>query len=163
MSWAACRRPTRREVLAGTVLMALAGCLPGLDDAARPKVDPELGTRARIAGEVRGLAGHYEAVMDRFPATRARLATLAAEHEAHARALLGPAPSPATPSAPAPQVVPATEAAAVASLADAERAGSRRRSRQARRASPVLARLLASVAACEAAHAALLSSPAAPS
>lgn len=150
-------------MLAGGGLLALAGCLPGTDQAP-PPVDPERRTRARIAEEVRALARHYAAVMDRFPSARADLATLAAEHEAHAGALLGPAPtgpspSPAaTPSTPVPDV-PERLDAALGSLVAAERAASRRRSRQAGRASPALARLLASVAGSEAAHAALLASP----
>lgn len=166
-------------MLAGGCLLALAGCLPWSDQPPRLPVDPELATRSRIAEEVRALARYYGAVMERFPAVRPELATLAAEHEEHSRALLGPtpttpsrspspsgtpsrspSPSPSgTPSTPVP-AVPESLAAALGSLVDAELAAARRRSRQAGRASPALARLLASVAGCEAAHAALLSSPA---
>jgi hypothetical protein len=56
--------------------------------------------------------------------------------------------------------VPETLAEARASLAVVERAASRRRGRQARGTGPELARLLASIAACEATHAALLERPA---
>jgi hypothetical protein len=52
--------------------------------------------------------------------------------------------------------VPGTVDRAIAELAAAEHAASHRRGRQARDASPDLARLLASIAACEAAHASLL-------
>lgn len=173
MSGAASRRPSRREVLVGGGLiggglLALAGCLPGVDDASPPPVDPELRVRARIAEEVRALARHYEAVSDRFPAARpdGLLAAFAAEHTEHARALLGPGArsrsrttsatsSPSAGATVAPPV-PTDEGEALRSLVVAERAASRRRARQAGRASPALARLLASIAACEAAHAALL-------
>jgi len=179
--------PGRRQVLrtvavaaaAAATTTVLAGCLPGDDEPEPP--DPELLLRARVADEVRALAGRYAATVERFPGARAELATLGAEHEEHARALLprhaaralasatagatatesrstspGPAPSP-TPA------VPSTLPAARAELAEAEGAASRRRLGQLRRmpgGSPELARLLASVAACEAAHAALLSADA---
>jgi hypothetical protein len=164
MSRAASGLPSRREVLVGGSLLALAGCLPGGDDEDGPPVDPEARVRARIAAEVRALGSHYDGVIARFPEAEPRLAPLAAEHEAHARALLGPprarpsasgSPS-ATPSA-SPPVVPETLVEALAGLVSAERAASRRRAGQAGRASPGLARLLASVGGCEAAHAALLS------
>jgi hypothetical protein len=165
MTWAAPRLPSRREVLAGGAALALGGCLPVEGSSPGPTVAPERRRRARIAGEVRALTARYDAVIARHPETRAGLSTLAAEHEAHAAALLGPAgtssptasPSPSgtsTTTTPAP--VPDSVEDALAGLAAAELAASRRRGRQARRASPGLARLLASIAACEAAHAALL-------
>jgi hypothetical protein len=159
------RLPSRREVLAGGALLAIGGCLPTDGTSGAPAVSPEQRFRARVAGEVRDLASRYDAVIARFPGTRAELSTLAAEHEAHAAALLGPAPAgtastsasasaSATPS-PSPTVA-ATVEEARAALAAAERAASRRRARQARRAAPELARLLASIAACEAVHVSLL-------
>ena len=176
--------PGRREVLGTAVVVAagatastlLAGCLPGDDEPEPP--DPELLLRARVADEVRALAARYAATADRFPRARAELAMLGAEHEEHARALLprraaralasatasASASATATGSAspePSPSpTVPPTLPAARAELAVAERAASRRRLRQLRGRSPELARLLASVAACEAAHAALLSADA---
>jgi hypothetical protein len=151
--------------------MPLAGCLPDEDEPDRP--DPDLLLRARVAEEVRGLAAQYAAVIARFPAAADELATLAAEHEEHARALLPrrvartltPTASPtasatgsgsASPSStPVPAVAP-TLRRARADLADAETAAARRRTRQTLRAKPGTARLLASIAGCEAAHAALL-------
>ena len=163
MSRAASGLPGRREVLVGASLLVLAGCLPGGDDEAEHEVDPELLERARIAAEVRALGRHYAAVIERFPAAGPRLTPLAAEHEAHAKALLGPVPKPSASGSPSaspsasPPVVPETVEEAVAGLVRAERAASRRRAIQAGQASPELARLLASVAGSEAAHAALLS------
>ena len=178
--------PGRRQVVrtavvaaaAATTSTVLAGCLPGDDDPEPP--DPELLLRARVAGEARALAARYAATVERFPAARTELATLGAEHEEHARALLprraaralASATSTATAtatgtasSAPSPSptsTVPSTLRAARAELAEAERVASRRRLRELRGTgrSPELARLLASVGACEAAHAALLSADA---
>lgn len=182
--------PGRRQVVrtavvaaaAATTSTVLAGCLSGDDDPEPP--DPELLLRARVADEARALAAQYAATVERFPAARTELATLGAEHEEHARALLprraarALASSTATvtatsttdatgtassaPSSSPPPTVPSTLPAARAELAEAERVASRRRLRQLRatRRSPELARLLASVAACEAAHAALLSADA---
>ena len=164
--------PGRRQVLAGAaaalLAVPLAGCLPGDDEDEPDRPDPDLLLRARVAEEVRGLAAQYAAVIARFPAAADELATLAAEHEAHARALLprrvartltptaSPTGSPpsATPS-PTPAVA-ATLRRARADLADAETVAARRRTRQTLRARPATARLLASIAGCEAAHAALL-------
>ena len=170
--------PGRRQVILGAAAAAatttvLAGCLPGDDEPEPP--DPELLLRARVADEVRSLAAQYAATVDRFPAARSELATLGAEHEEHARALLprraaralasatataGPSRSASATASPSAPPVAATLGAARAQLAEAERAASRRRMRQLRGRSPELARLLASVAACEAAHAALLSAAA---
>lgn len=165
--------PGRRRVLSAAAALAVAGavggCLPGEDDEPdRP--DPDLLLRARVADEVRALAVQYAAVIDRFPDAAGELSTLAAEHEEHARALLPrrvartltSTVSPTSSRRPDPTHTPtptvaASLPAARADLASAERAASRRRIGQTRRAKPQTARLLASVAACEAAHAALLS------
>jgi len=179
-------QPGRREVLtraAGIVLavplgLPLAGCLPDAADDEPDRPDPDLLLRARVADEVRALAAQYAAVIARFPAAADELATLAAEHEEHARALLprrvahplaptssspvrSPSSAPAGSSsssatATATPPVAATLRTARADLASAEAAAARRRTRQTLRAEPVTARLLASIAGCEAAHAALL-------
>ena len=151
--------PSRRAVLAATGALALAACLPE-ENAEPARPDPDLRLRRRAAREVRRLAAAYAAVTAAFPATSAQLGPLAAEHEAHVTALEGPTPVPsisrspsASPSAPR---VPPTREQAVAWLAGSERAAARRRAAECLEAGPDLARLLASVGACEAAHAALL-------
>ncbi len=160
----AAQRPSRRSVLtaAGVGLLALTGCVAG-DESTLPPVDPEVRTRARIADEVRALSRRYKAVVAAFPDADAQLLTYAAEHDAHARALSGTpvaasrgTSSTASPSPSAEPTVPPALPAAIRSLVSAEQAAVRRRSRQAGRASPALARLLASIAGCEAAHALLL-------
>jgi len=167
-------RVRRRQVLAGAAALVLTvplgpltGCLPGAGDDEPEKPDPDLLLRARVAAEVRALAAQYAAVIARYPAAAEELATLAAEHEEHARALLPrrvartltPTASPTGARSPSPTPTPTvapTLRAARADLAAAETTAARRRTRQARRAGPETARLLASVAGCEAAHAALL-------
>jgi len=158
------RPPSRRDVLVGGGLLALAGCLPG-DEAAPPAVPAEVRLRTRVATEVEALEALYAAVLARFPAARDELSPLAAEHTAHVAALRGPAPSrPTTSPSPTgspspsatPPAVPGTLPAARRALAAAERSASDRRARQAVGTVPGTARLLASIAACEDAHAALL-------
>lgn len=168
----AAQRPSRRSVLAGAGagLLALAGCVPAKEPVG-PVVDPEVRIRARIAEEVRSLSDRYTAVVAAFPDADAQLVSFAAEHDAHIRALTSlqreaapgtsssaPAPPGATAPSPAP-AVPTELRAAIQALVVAEQSAARRRSRQARRASPSLARLLASIAACDAAHAVLLTGP----
>lgn len=147
----------------GGGLLAVTGCLGPPDS---PPVDPfaaERRLRERVAREVSELSSAYDAVLARFPEAADELATLAAEHAAHVAALRGPQPSvsPApstasTPPSPPPASVPSTVAEARVALAAAERAASERRTRQAVTAPARTARLLASIAACEATHAALL-------
>lgn len=160
------RPPSRREVLAGAGLLALAGCLHDEEPTKAAPEPPEVRLRARVADEVAELGSLYAAVLARFPAAGRDLATLAAEHTAHVEALRGPTegpsasptarPSPSTaPTTPAPEV-PATLPEAFRALAGAERTASGRRARQAVRTTPGTARLLASIAASEAAHAELL-------
>jgi hypothetical protein len=163
--------PGRRQVIAGAaavvLALPLAGCLPGTDEDAPDRPDPDLLLRARVADEVRALAAQYAAVIARFPATADELSTLAAEHEEHARALLPrrvartltTAASPSGRSSPSSTPTPTVGTslgAARSDLAVAETAAARRRSHQALHATPATGRLLASIAGCEAAHAALL-------
>jgi hypothetical protein len=166
----------RRAVLVGaaalgvTALAAgLAGCSPDRATSPPPP-DPDVELRLRVAGEVRSLLAAYAAVIATHPATGAKLRPLAAETRAHDRALSGPpgalatpttrTASTATPASSSPSPVPTTSSGALAWLAGLERAASVRRRRQLLRAGPDLARLLASVGASEATHAALIVHPA---
>ena len=176
----AAQRPSRRRVISGVIagviagggagLLALAGCVPGTEPD-RPELDPEVSIRARIAEEVRSLSRRYAAVVAAFPEADEQLVSFAAEHDAHARALTGPSqgatPSTSSSAAPSPgpaePAVPTELRAAIQTLVLAEHAAAARRSLQARRASPSLARLLASIAGCDAAHATLLPGPVGPS
>ncbi len=154
--------PSRRAVLASAGALALSGCL-GAPVQPEPQPDPDLRLRRRVAAEVDELVRAYAAATEAFPALTGRLEPLAAEHQAHAAALRGPrtggsatsgAEGSATP--PTGPAVPASRAATVTWLAGLERRAAGRRTRQAAAAGPDLARLLASVGACESVHAVLL-------
>jgi hypothetical protein len=143
---------SRRAVLAGGLALGLGACTT---EAAPPAPDPDVAIRRAVAAGVRELLGRYADVSTAHPALAARLTPLAAEHTAHLRALgvrrhaAGRTPQPAsTPAGNARR--------AVADLAAAERRIAALRPEQARRASPLLARLVASIGACEAGHGALL-------
>jgi hypothetical protein len=158
--------PSRRTVLTAAAALATASLAGCTDDETPAPPDPDLVLRNRVADQVGELVRAYAAATAAFPGLRSRLSPLAAEHEAHVAALRGPAGSARLPSPtgsvssappPAPQV-PATATATVRWLADLEHRAARRRRRSCLRAGPDLARLLGSVAACEAAHASLLRS-----
>jgi hypothetical protein len=155
---------SRRRVLGGGGLLLVAACTGPVTERT-PALTADQRLARRAAAEIEDLSRRYAATIAAHPRTRGRLAPLAAEHAAHATALtaLQPPPTPsvsstqpsATPGA-APPAVPATPGAAREALATAEQAASARRQRQAGRAGPELARLLASIAACEAVHARLV-------
>lgn len=165
--------PSRRAVLVGGGLLALGACTTGGRPVPRPTPRPDDLLRAEVTSAVRALADLYAATLVVHPTLAARLGPLAAEHRSHLDALLdgaprptpstssgtaatGASPSTATPST-GPSAVPRTPAAAVSRLAAAERRAAGERVGQAVRATaPELARLVAAVGACEAAHAALL-------
>jgi hypothetical protein len=164
----------RRAVLVGAAALGATGLAACSPDRATPppRPDPDVLLRLRVAGEVRSLLVAYAAVIATHPATGARLRPFAAETRAHDRALSGPPGALPTPSrrtattgtpassSPAPSPVPSTTAAALAWLAGLERTAAERRRRELLRAGPDLARLLASVGASEATHAALIAHPA---
>jgi hypothetical protein len=152
--------PSRRAVLVGTGLLAVAACSRDADPQP-PRPDPDVAIRARAAGGVRGLVALYAAVSLAHPGLRSELAPLAAETTAHLAALEPPTARPtasASPSATAshPVAVPATAARARAALMRAERHEADLRVTQLASASAALARLLAAIGASEATHSTLL-------
>jgi hypothetical protein len=164
-------RPSRRSVLAGGGLLLLAACT-GSSPPRAPQLTADQRLARRVAAEITVLVGAYAATISAHPRTRPALASLAAEHDAHLAALTALQPAPAatpsasssgstapspsaSPSAVAVQVAP-SPAAARAALARAEKAAAARRRQQAGDAGPDLARLIASIAACEAVHAILV-------
>nr|BFE87747.1 hypothetical protein GCM10020093_103480 [Planobispora longispora] len=99
-------------------------------------------------------------------ATSSRLAPFRERHEAHLAELrrrlpADPAPAgspaPATPAPSAPATPAPEPKVSLRSLRDLERKAAALRARQLADASPPLAQLIASIGACEAAHAAALS------
>jgi hypothetical protein len=154
--------PSRRAVLVGAGLLAVAACSRDADPQPPPP-DPDVAIRTRAASGVRGLVALYAAVSLAHPGLRSELAPLAAETTAHLSALEPPAgratssasPSPST-TASQPVAVPATAGAARTALVRAERHEAGLRVTQLASASAALARLLAAIGASEATHATLL-------
>jgi hypothetical protein len=158
--------PTRRAVLLGTVALAATACSassgPGTEENDAAIV-------ARVADSKRVLLERYAATAAQHPDKQAVLAPLSAEHELHLTVLGvpertdAPASRPASPdnpptASPTPVRIPASAREALDMLSDAERKASDSRLAGILAASPGLARLLASIGACESAHAELLRS-----
>lgn len=157
--------PRRRSLLASAAGAAfLVGC------SARPHSGGDgpsatARARARAAADSRGLLERYDAVLAAHPGLAKRLRPLRAEVAAHVRAFDEGTTPTATPAksasaSPSPSTsawpVPATEKAALAGLATAERTLADQRAKALLEVPGELARLLASVAAAGAAHAYLL-------
>jgi hypothetical protein len=156
------RTPTRRQLLAavGTVAVAgvaLPGCAspPGRSPATDPGDAPDTADTAlarRAAQASAGLVAAYRATARRHRDLRRGLAPLAAHHAEHLAVL-------AADDAPAAGVarVPTGRAAALLALLRREQAVARqRRAATAQAVSGDLARILASVLACQAQHEVLL-------
>jgi len=164
---------SRRAVLAaaaGTALLAVTGCKGVGALATPPRPAPEVALlRAAIAAE-EAMIARYHAVITRSPGLAAGLRPLRAEHRRHLAELrsrlivppgsaAGAARSPAaTRSRPAAGQggAPASPAAAISFLQQAERTAVADLLRQLTAVSPSLAQLMASIAASEATHVAAL-------
>ncbi len=140
-----------------------AGCTSGDDDGpAADEPDPDLDLLARAVAEKQDLLAAYEATLTRHRPLAARLEPMRADHAAHLAELSGfrpnvPTAAPSASASPIGAAVPADRENAVEALAQAELAAAGRRIGQCREArDPQLARLLASLGGCEAAHTALL-------
>ncbi|MGO4456265.1 hypothetical protein AB4039_02850 [Streptomyces sp. M-16] len=186
MPWTLPPRPSRRSLLTGAAGAAGAALLAGCTDGGGPSGDGTgipLERRMRD-GAVRDsarLLERYDATLAVHPALAERLAPLRAAVAAHSAALAFPAPdaggrtpaarssspspsasaattAPSGPPAASRAAVPPKPAEALSSLADAERSLSQARTIALAGAPGELARLLASVAACGAVHAYLLTS-----
>jgi hypothetical protein len=162
--------PSRRSVLAGSGLLVVAACT-GSSPVPVPTLTADQRLARRVADEITVLAAAYTATIAAHPATRHTLAPLAAEHERHGAALVAFLPAPtATPTASGSSTAPPSRSAspsasppvadspadALNALVAAERTAAGRRRGQAGHAGPELARLLASIAACETVHATLV-------
>lgn len=176
--WTLPSRPSRRSLLAGAAGAAGAALLTGCSDGDSPGAGTEsavpLERRMREAA-VRDsalLLERYDATTTAHPALAQRLAPLRTAVAAHAAALAAPGPVAGSPSgSPSPtgvtsagapvasaEPVPPKPADALSALADAERSLAEARTIDLAGAPGELARMLASVAACGAVHAYLLTS-----
>ncbi|MGW5348440.1 hypothetical protein [Streptomyces sp. NPDC004050] len=182
MPWTPPLRPSRRSLLAGAAGAAGAALLTGCSGgAAEPHATAAFSLERRMresaVRDSERLLERYDTTSVTHPALAARLAPLRAAVAAHTAALAFPDPSPTTtrppgtgsargsaapartgtPAASAEPVPPKAEDALTA-LADAERTLAEARTVALGGAPGELARLLASVAACGAVHAHLLTS-----
>ncbi|MEU6370705.1 hypothetical protein ABZ876_34560 [Streptomyces sp. NPDC046931] len=160
-------RLRRRSLFASAAGAALvAGCTGALDPAGPGRGSSAADrARARAARDSEKLAERYAAVIAAHPALAARLEPLRVQVVRHAHAFGSRAGTSASPSAsaspstsasPAAPAVPADPKAALAGLAQAERALADRRTDALLKVPGELARLMASVAAAGAAHVYLL-------
>ncbi|MFB7266289.1 hypothetical protein ACFCXH_29710 [Streptomyces nojiriensis] len=174
MSWTLPSRPSRRSLLAGAAGAAgaalLTGCSDGRAADVAPTIPPERRMREAAVRDSTRLLERYDATATAHPALASRLAPLRAAVAAHTAAL-SPTPSAPPPPVPSPsggtgaaapaasgEPVPPKPDEALTALADAERSLSESRTIDLAGAPGELARLLASVAACGAVHAYLLTS-----
>ncbi|MCX4528436.1 MULTISPECIES: hypothetical protein [unclassified Streptomyces] len=185
--WTQPPRPSRRRLLAGAAGVAgatlLGGCSGGGPSDADTGIPLERRMREAAVRDSERLLERYDATVAAHPGLAGRLGPLRGAVAAHgeALALAGPSgtkpspsssPSPARSgsasstsstsasgaAAPGAEPVPAKPAEALAALADAERSLSEARTMALAGAPGELARMLASVAACGAVHAYLLTS-----
>ena len=146
-------------VAVAALAMTAAGCSKGADgasdaDAPPRAAEPGVAERAQAARDSAALAGRYDAVTAAYPSLAGRLAPLRAEVARHVTAFGGVVPAPSAGTA-----APAPPAAELAALAGAERTLADRRAKVLLEVPGELARLMASVAAAGAGHAALLGAP----
>ena len=157
---------TRRSVLAASLiapLLAAAGC--GAPTAATPPPGSDVAIlRAAIAAK-KNMISLYLGVRALHPELAGQLDPLLADNNAHLAELQRRLIEPAHRSAgrtggrsPSPSPAPGNgnPAAALAALQSAERTAAAVHVEQLRGVTPSLAQLLASIAACEATHAAAL-------
>ncbi|MFC4529631.1 hypothetical protein [Sphaerisporangium dianthi] len=166
------RALTRRAVLSGTAAAAVAasvtGCsgpepAPGTAPTPRPPDRETVLLTSVIADKERMVASYRQAARSGAEVA-ATLRPFQQRHEAHLAELRRRLPAtPATPRtpatgspAPAASAGSSPPAVSIRALRDMERRAAASRPRQIGAVSPALAQLLASIGACEAAHAAAL-------
>ncbi|MEV7012839.1 hypothetical protein [Streptosporangium sp. NPDC051022] len=171
------RSVSRRSLLRGGALGVAAATVAGCATerprqaghlAAEPP-DPEtVLIRQLIAGKERTIALYASAASAAPSGTSAKLAPFRQRHEAHLAELRrrlprgsGPTATASSPASPPASPSPSDSSpdVSVRSLRDLERRSAAWRPRQLDGASPALAQLIASIGACEAAHALALSRP----
>jgi hypothetical protein len=147
-------RLTRRQgllLLAGLPVLGAAACSTDVEPPAPTASPPGPGDPA--ADDERALITRYEATIAAHPGLAVTLTPIIGQHRAHLQALVGP-DAEAGPPVDAVPTVPGDARAAVAALAQAERAASRQRIDACASAeSSERARVLAFIAASEASHA----------
>ncbi|MGH3099013.1 MAG: hypothetical protein ACRDMV_23750 [Streptosporangiales bacterium] len=158
--------PSRRGLLAGTVAaVTLAGaCRPFVTAEEDEKRDPDIVTAKQALAAEEELLARYAAARGQHADLDKSLAPFVHRHREHRAALRTRLPkrataSPSATTSPAPSQsthAPRSVKRTLAELVGAERAAAAGRVDDALGASPTLAEVLASIGACEAAHAKLL-------
>ncbi|MEU9970651.1 hypothetical protein [Streptomyces malaysiensis] len=160
----------RRSLLLGGGVLGVVALLSGCSDDSEPRRDAGgeeavALLRARGARDSTALLARYDATVDTHPALQKRLAPLREETARHAAVFTakGRSASPSATASRSPSAggrrvpeVSKDEKRALSALAQAERQIADTRTAALATAPPELARLLASVAACGAAHVYLL-------
>ncbi|CDR06106.1 lipoprotein [Streptomyces iranensis] len=160
----------RRSLLLGGGALGAVALLSGCSDDPESRREADGGAdvallRARGARDSTALLARYDATVDAHPALADRLAPLREETARHVAVFTakGRSPSPSATVSRSPSAggrrmpkVPKDEKRALSALVQAERRTADTRTAALATAPPELARLLASVAACGAAHVYLL-------
>lgn len=159
---------TRRGVLAVALAPAVlaSGCRPFVDAAEDEERDPDIVTVKHALAAEEDLLAAYAAASQRHPRLRESLAPFVHRHRKHRatlrarlpkRATASPSGSSGETSSPSPsRPAPRSPKRALAELVGAEHAAAAGRIDDAIGASTTLAEVLASIGACESAHAKLL-------
>ena len=142
-------QPTRRQALAAGAAVLVTGCTTSVPPRPRVRTTDDALREAAAARE-QALVDACAAAARAHPERATELQGLLSDHAAHL-VQLGPVSVPTPTATPA-----ATGASSLRALAARERAAAAAHASAALTASRELAALLASLAACEASHAALL-------
>jgi hypothetical protein len=155
--------PTRRAVLGGSaaVLASAAGGCTTVGRADAPPAGPEVTLLDKVIQGEAALIALYDAVIAAHSGLAARLRPLREHHAQHMAVLRrhyvpGSITGTATPAPRPTTTAPPSSSAALAAIRSAERRAAAARADDVRRVSPGLAQLLASIGACEAGHAQVL-------
>ncbi|MCU1588337.1 MAG: hypothetical protein JWN31_1830 [Frankiales bacterium] len=143
-------QPSRRQLLSGAAVGLAAACTPDKPVAKTPSKDDRLREEAAIREEA--LLRLYAAALIAFPALTAELQPLQAQHVEH-RTALGAQPLPSAITRADPRLLGRTPAEARRNLAALEKGTADGHAAAVPSAGRPLAQVLASLSACEAAHA----------
>jgi hypothetical protein len=148
---------SRRAVLTGGALL-VSGCSASAPEPeASPAPDPETVLLERLVADKERTIGLYSALVDSGGEV---LRPLLDRHRAHLTQLRGRLPVAVSTAAPtpsaSPSVLPSAQKVTLARLRDIERKAAAQRTRDLADASASLSQLIASIGACEAAHAVAL-------
>lgn len=155
---------TRRAALIAAAAVPLSACSAGTTNSEAAPADPDRIVRKLATQAERVLITRYRATAEAYPDLETALAVFIDRHERHLDEMLATSPPEADAGDPrteprdaAPGDIPASQAEAITALREAEAAHSASRIEDSVASYDYeLARVFASVAACESAHEHLL-------